>query len=104
MSRRNTEQRLATIERHIEEGRRRIALFEEMIAQMACNGGDTALAQRLLATLQRGLVSLHEIRRSNAAVGHRVEEPAALPFVERSDQGAQNSRSRSASHTSPSSR
>jgi len=65
MSDRNAHVRRVAIRRHIQDGRRRIALISGLIAQVASRGGDTTLGERLLATMESALDTLVEIARAN---------------------------------------
>ena len=65
MSDRNADVRRVAIRRHIEDGRRRIVLIRNLIAQVASRGGDTTLGESLLATMEGALETLVEIGRAN---------------------------------------
>lgn len=77
MSDRNAHVRRVAIRRHIEDGRRRLALIRGLIAQVASRGGDTTLGERLLATMESALDSLVEIARAN---GGEIGTVYAQPF------------------------
>lgn len=62
---RNADVRQVAIRRHIEDGRRRIALIRGLIAQVASRGGDTTLGDGLLASMEGALDTLMEIGRAN---------------------------------------
>jgi len=67
---RNAEARRVAVERHIEEERRRIALFRGLVAQAASRGGDTTVGERILANMESTLSTLEETRRANGALRH----------------------------------
>jgi hypothetical protein len=62
---RNAHVRRVALRRHIEDGRRRIALIRGLIAQVASRGGNTTLGERLLATMESALDALVEIAQAN---------------------------------------
>jgi hypothetical protein len=68
---RNAETRRIAIERHIEDGRRRVALFRGLVAQAASQGGDTTLAGQILANMETAVGMLEETWRAN---GGRLRE------------------------------
>ena len=54
---------LARAERHIAEGERRVAAQREIIARLVEEGRDTALAKKLLQSLEQALEQWHVHRR-----------------------------------------
>jgi hypothetical protein len=74
---RNAETRRIAIERHIEDGRRRVALFRGLIAQAASQGGDTTLAGRILTNMESAVCALEETWRANGGVLREVPGQAA---------------------------
>jgi len=75
MSDKSAAARLAAIRQHVDEGSSRIALFRRLIAQMASRGGDTALGERLLVSMESDQAALEEIWRANAGASeHRRDE------------------------------
>lgn len=79
---RNAEARRAAIERHIDEGRQRIASFRDLVALTASRGGDTTLALHLLATMETAIGALEETWRANGGVLHPVQAPVSSPTTD----------------------
>jgi hypothetical protein len=70
---RNAAVRQAAVERHIEEGRARIARLRDLVAQMASRGGDPAIGERILATMEVAIGALEQTWRTNGGVLHEVK-------------------------------
>ena len=67
---------LAEADRHIAEGRRRVADQVALIARLAQDGHDTTQARRLLLTLEASLEGRHEHRQIILCNIARLDPPA----------------------------